>query len=520
MLEWLEERLGPSEPLPAPASPSSFLPGPGRALPELPGLVSFDPLDRLTHARGQGLPDLLRLRSGAVPAVPDAVAWPENDAEVEATLARSAAAGVRVVPWGGGTSVTGGVNVLAGEPPTVSLDLSRLAGLADFDAVSGLATFGAGTLGPDLEAALAGQGFTLGHFPQSFELSTLGGWVVTRASGQESLGYGGISERVAGLTLVAPAGRMTLPALPGAASGPDLRQVVVGSEGRLGVVTRVTVRVSRRPEETSVEAWLLHDWPAGLAAARELVQERLPLSMLRLSNPPETEVALAVGLGGHGLAGSLVKTWLRLRRVGRGCLLLLGWHGSLVERERTRDRATDVLRRHRAVGLGTSPGKSWTRDRYRHPYLRDALLDRGIATDTLETAGTWAAVPELARSVTAAIESALSAENEPVASLCHVSHPYPDGSSLYFTFFFRCPGDPEAAIARWATIKRAATDAITAGGGALSHHHGVGRWHAPWLDREVGPRGRAVLEAAARTLDPAGIMSPGVLLDPADRLEG
>lgn len=514
LLTRLEARLGRTTPLPPPQAPTSFLPGPGRDLPSFPGEISTDALDRLRRARGQGLPDLLHLRFGTVPAVPDAVARPTTGAEIEGILRRAATAGVVVIPRGGGTSVTGGVHVEPDEPPTVVLCLDRFAALEELDAESGLATFGAGATGPQVEAALGPEGFTLGHFPQSWELSTVGGWVATRASGQESLGYGRIEDLTAGLTLIAPTGRLELPAQPAAAAGPELRELILGSEGRFGVVRNVTLRVRRPPQETVVEAWLLPDWDRGLEASRELVQDRVPLTLLRLSNEPETEAALAVGLAGHSMLAPVARAWWKLRGVRRGCLLLLGMAGSLRDRERARDAVVDVLGRYGAVGLGTRPGRTWQRDRFRHPYLRDALLDRGIATDTLETAAPWSRLRDLAQGVGQAIEGALESHGERVTSLCHVSHPYPDGASLYFTFFYRCPPDPDRALAYWQRIKRAATDALVEGGGVLSHHHGVGRWHAPWLEQAVGRLGRRMIDGVASTLDPDGVMHPGVLSPP------
>ncbi len=532
LLAWLDERLGTRpatrEPFPA-FDPEAVRLAPPRRLPELPAPTSRDTLDRLAHARGQGLSDLLRLRSGTVPALPDAVVRPGDTDELEAVLHRAAREGLRIIPWGGGTSVTGGVTVEPGPEPVVSLDLERLAGLEALDETSGLATFGAGTPGPAIEAALAEHGFTLGHFPQSFELSTLGGWIVTRASGQESLGYGSIQDLVAGLELVAPAGRLELPAMPASAAGPDLRQLVLGSEGRLGVVPRATVRVRRRPETLRATGTLMPSWRAGLEAAREVVRAGVPLSLLRLSDEPETEVGLAVGLGGAGWLRPLLRGYLRLRGIGRasegpdgrwGCLLLAGAAGSETEVAAALDRVGAVLRRHGGVSLGEKPGRSWVHDRFRHPYLRDALLDRGIATDTLETAAPWSRLPELATAVRTALHDALAPEGGRVAVLCHVSHPYPDGSSLYFTFFFRCPADPDAAVGRWAALKRAATSALVAAGGTVSHHHGVGSVHAPWLGREVGEDGLRVLAAAARTFDPEGVLNRHTLLDPTDRLEG
>jgi alkyldihydroxyacetonephosphate synthase len=517
LLAWLRERLGDGAPLPR-ADPASVALPPPRPLPALGAPASADAPDRLAHARGQGLPDLLRLRAGRVPAAPDAVVRPGDDGEVSAALSACARAGVRVVPFGGGTSVTGGVSAPGGDAPAIALDLERLAGLEGLDERSGLATFGAGTLGPELEGALAAHDLTLGHFPQSFERSTLGGWIATRSSGQESLGYGAIADLVAGLSLVAPTGRLDLPAFPATAAGPDLRALVLGSEGRFGVVTRATIRVRPRPGPPRIAAALLPSWAEGLEAARAVLRAGVPLGMLRLSDEAETQVALTLGLHGHPLRGAAARLWLRARGVaGASCLLLLG----AAPRKtglRSLEAAAALVRVRGGVGLGDRPGRRWLRDRFRHPHLRDALLDAGIATDSVETAAPWSRLADLSQAVRTAIGDALGAEGERGAALCHVSHAYPDGASLYFTFFFRCPAELDRALARWAAVKRAATAAIHAGGGTLSHHHGVGSWHAPWLAAEIGEGGVRTLSAAAAALDPAGVMNPRALLDPADRL--
>jgi alkyldihydroxyacetonephosphate synthase len=321
------------------------------------------------------------------------------------------------------------------------------------------------------------------------------------------------------VTLVAPGGRLELAAFPSSAAGPDLRAVVLGSEGRLGVVTRAVVRVRPRRPALRVTGTLLPSWNAGLEAARALVQAGLPLSLLRLSDETETEVGVTLGLRAHRVLGAAARAWLALRRVPeRACLLLAGAPGDRAG-ARALDGAGGILREHRGVGLGDRPGRRWLADRYRHPYLRDALLDLGVAVETVETAAPWSRLTELGGAVRLAVERALADEGERGAVLCHVSHPYRDGASLYFTFFFRCPADTDAAVARWASLKRAATEAIVAGGGTLSHHHGVGSWHAPWLAREIGPTGVGALAAVAKVLDPTGVMNPGVLLDPVDRLE-
>jgi alkyldihydroxyacetonephosphate synthase len=293
----------------------------------------------------------------------------------------------------------------------------------------------------------------------------------------------------------------------------------MGSEGRFGVITETTLRVRPRPDETVVAGAMLPDLEQGLEAVRELVGCGVPLTMVRLSDAPETEVAMAVGLGASRVA-PLVGRWLALRGITDGaCLMLFSAAG---DRDAVGDclrAAREIIRGRRGVSLGRRPGRRWLHDRFRHPYLRESLLDIGYATDTLETATSWSSALALREVMTAAIAGALEGKDERVAVLCHVSHPYRDGASLYFTFFFRCAASSEETISRWARIKRTATDQLVTAGATLSHHHGIGQWHAPWLEAEIGAEGMAVIEAAVRRLDPAGIMNPHVLLDPEDRLE-
>ncbi len=518
LLGWLERQVGPPVfPVPSGGPPPNV--PQAQPLPALACPVSIEPGDRLAHSRGQGLPDIVRLRIGSVPAFPDAVCRPRTADEAARVLSRCDRAGIEVIPWGGGTSVTGGVNVLEATRPVIVMDLETLADLENLDTTSRLATFGAGILGPALEAKLSIHGYTLGHFPQSWELSSLGGWVATRSAGQESLGFGRIDDMVAGLEAIAPAGKLTIDPMPGSAAGPDLKRLVLGSEGRFGVITSVTVRLHPLPPSRTVEAVLLPSWHEGVETVRTLVQAGIPLMMLRLSDPPETEVAMAVGLGASR-AANLVGRYLRIRGIDAGaCLLLIGVAGTSNVIRATLRETRGILHMHHGVSLGTRPGARWLKDRFRHPYLRDGLLDTGFATDTLETAAPWSMLDTVKRKVRTSIEGALKGEGERVAVLCHVSHPYPDGASLYFTFFFRTPSDPAETIARWAAIKRAATTAIAGEGATLSHHHGIGQWHAPWLEQEVGPTGLHVLQSIAAALDPNAIINPHVLLDPMERLE-
>ena len=482
---------------------------PSRLPPHL--LTSDDPVDRIRHARGQSLPDWIALRSGRLGAIPDVVARPSSASEVREVLNWSASAGVSVIPYGGGTSVVGGVTPADDGRPVVTVALERVAGLRELDARSGLATFGAGTVGPDLEAALRPHGLTLRHSPQSFERSTVGGWVVTRSAGHQSIGVGRIEALFAGGRLEAPAGTIDLPPHPASAAGPDLRQLVLGSEGRFGILTDVTVRALPAPQAERVASWFLPDWAHGLEAARALAQADLPLSMVRLSTPPETATILAIADRPRTIRA--LEGYLRLRGVGdERCLLIVSAAGRRRVVEAAMREVGGIARYNAGVGVGASIGRQWLSGRYRSAALRDRLWDSGYAVDTLETAVDWTALPSLADAIGRALRTGLEPEGERVHAFSHLSHVYGSGSSLYTTFVFRLADDPDATLERWRRLKRAAGDAIVGHGGTISHQHGVGRDHVPWLEAEKGALGMSTLDAVRRRLDPGGLMNPGVLL--------
>ena len=475
-------------------------------------LWSTDPRSRLLHARGQSLPDWIALRSGRIPRVPDAVARPTDAASVRAVLDAARAAGAAVIPYGGGTSVVGGVTPPDGDRPVVSVDLAGTAGLHALDETSGLATFGAGTIGPDLEAALAPSGRTLGHYPQSFERSTVGGWVVTRSAGQESTGYGRIEALFAGGHLETPSGPLDLPTHPASAAGPDLRQLVLGSEGRLGILTDVVVRTTPIPQAVRTNAFVLRDWESALALARTLAQQRLPLSMVRVATPLETATTLA--LVGEGRGATILRRYLGLRGAGADrerCLVLVGLSGRTAVVDAAAGEVARAVRDARGIGT-PGVGKAWRRDRFRAPDLRDALWAAGYAVDTLETATDWTTLPDLAATLGRTLRHGLDDIGERVHAFSHLSHVYPTGSSLYTTYLFRLAADPDETLARWRRLKRAASQVIVAHGATITHQHGIGTDHAPYLAAEKGPLGMAALGAVVRRLDPDGLMLPGVLL--------
>lgn len=510
---FLADRLGPATPPREAGFDRAVAAVPPSRLPAHP-LVTTDPDLRARHARGQSLPDWIALRSARIPAFPDGVAFPATREDVRDLIAYARESGARLIPYGGGTSVCGHVNPLPGEAPVLTVSLARMNGLAQFDETSHLATFGAGITGPDLEAELRARGFTLGHFPQSFELSTLGGWIATRSSGQQSLGYGRIEHLFAGGRLESPAGTLELPAFPASAAGPDLREIVLGSEGRLGFITEATVRVSPLPERERFHAVFFPDMERGTAAVRELVQSRVPLSMLRLSTPVETETTLI--LAGHERLVQMLERFLAMRGAGSGkCMLLIGFTGRTALVGTARREAIGIAGLHGGVRLGgAAVGKQWQKGRFRIPYLRNTLWETGYAVDTLETATSWANLPKLIGAVEPALRTALLAAGERVHVFAHLSHFYADGASVYTTYLFRIAPDPEETQRRWLAAKTAASRAIVAHGGTISHHHGVGIDHAPYLAAEKGELGMAVLRDVCARFDPHGIMNPGKLLPP------
>jgi alkyldihydroxyacetonephosphate synthase len=459
------------------------------------GCAVEDRETRIRHVRGKSTADLLRLRAGDVASAPDLVLLPSSHDEVLELLRICSERRVAVVPFGGGTSVVGGLEPDAsGFEGVVALDLRRMNALVELDEVSRLAVLEPGLRGPQAEALLAARGYTIGHFPQSFEYATLGGFAATRSSGQASAGYGRFDELVMSLRVATPVGTVTAGRAPRSAAGPDLRQLFLGSEGAFGVITSLTVRVRPAPEERVYEGWRLPSFRAGLEVMRGLAQDGPIPTVLRLSDEAET----ALGLSRPAELGT----------GGSGCLAIVGYEGLSESVEAGRGVVAAMLTR--AGGeLEPGAGEAWARDRYRAPYLRDALLDAGALVETLETVAFWSALPGLYESLTAALRDSLGAQGTPPVVLCHVSHVYPAGASLYFTVACAQSEDP---VEQWQHAKAAASDAILAAGGSITHHHGVGRDHLPWYEREVGELGLRALRAVKSQLDPVGIMNPGVLI--------
>ena len=522
-LRWLADRTGlrPVATPVLPPAPHAIAPSelPAAARDALAGVVGaehvlLDDDARIGRAGGLSYLDLMRHRGAGPILAPDAVVAPADPAQVQQVLMVCAAHGIGVIPFGGGTSVVGGVAALRGDKVAVlALDLYRLDALVSLDPISHTAVLQAGVRAPDAERLLAAHGFTLGHIPQSFERATIGGFAATRSAGQASSGYGRFEDMVVGLRVATLRGEWRLGVAPASAAGPDLRALVVGSEGAFGVITEVTVRVRPVPAVRRYEGFALPSWEAGTAAVRALAQHRVLATVTRLSDMDETEVSLA--LKGGWQTGAL-RAYLRARQVSEPCLLILGWEGGS-SRELAAKRAATlaVLRPHRPVRLGRAVGAAWEHGRFAGPRQRDALLGIGMCVETLETATSWTKLSQLRTEVREALIGELHTPDARPVVMCHVSHAYETGASLYFTVLVP---RSDAPVDQWQRAKNAACEVISGGSGGdgplgtITHHHAVGVDHAYFLVREIGLVGLDLLVGLKACLDPDGLLNPGKLV--------
>lgn len=457
--------------------------------------VRLDDETRRLRTRGKSTPDLLRARAGDLTDAPDAVVRPADHEQVLALIALAERHRFALVPFGGGTSVTGGLVARRDDVVgVVSLDLIRMKALREVDRVSMTAVLEPGLRGPEAEALLAEHQLTLGHYPQSFEYASIGGFAATRSSGQSSAGYGRFDALVVGLEVATARGTLTLGSAPANAAGPDLRQLILGSEGAFGVITAVRVRVRALPTIKQYEAWQFPGFDAGSDAMRLLAQNGQLPTVIRLSDENET----ALNLASHSNVGGAAV---------EGCLMILGYEGTDADAVAAkRSAVAGLLARAGGESIGEERGEAWVHGRFAAPYLRDALLDVGVLVETLETATFWSKRDEVYQ----AVRDALLAElGEKTLVLCHISHVYETGCSLYFTVAAPGGADP---LATWQVAKAAATEAMVGHGATVSHHHAVGTDHRPWFAREIGPVGVDILRAVKAELDPAGVLNPGVMI--------
>ena len=476
----------------------------GRALPSLPQgrrtlpstlehLGSRDPVDRARHAIGRSYRDLLRGLRGQLTDLPDLVVRPESEQDVVDVLSWASADAVPVIAYGGGTSVVGGVEP-RGLDGSISLDLGRLSGLAEVDTTSRAVRLRAGTLGPAAEALLKPHGLTLRFYPQSFERSTVGGWVATRAAGHFSSRLTHIDDLVESIRAITPSGPWESRRLPGSGAGPSPDRMLLGSEGALGVVTEVWLRAQPRPAHRWAATLGAPDFAVGARAVRDLLQSGLHPATCRLLDPVEAALSGTLGTGEAALVLGLESLRLPLD----------------VEAQQALQICQDGGLRVLEAGVRGEAGEAWRSSFVRAPYLRESLVLLGILVETFETSVTWDRFDALVTEVTAAVTDALRRVCGGGSVGCRLTHVYPDGAAPYFTVI--APARRGSEIAQWDEIKAAASDALIAAGGTITHHHAVGRDHRPWYDVQRPDAFARALLGAKQALDPAGVLNPGVLV--------
>ena len=509
--QFLSDLVGASSPLSDAALSDVLAQVPESRFGEHP-LIDRSPEQRVRHARGQSLPDWLAMRSGKFEFFPDGVAFPETKDQVAELVNYCYKNDIILIPYGGGTSVAGHINPFESQQPILTLSLGRMTRLLDLDEESQIATFGAGTPGPLVESQLRARGYTLGHFPQSFELSTVGGWVASRSSGQQSLRYGRIEQMFAGGSVETPKGRMDIQTIPASAGGPDVREMFMGSEGRMGVISEVKVRVTPFAPQEDFYVIFFPSWTQAKEAARYMVQSKVQLSMLRLSNAVETTTQLA--LAGHPGQIKMLEKYLSFKGAGEGkCMMTLGITGLPEQCRAAHKLMKSMIRRYKGVYTGNFLGKKWADKRFKMPYLREALWEKGYVVDTLETATDWDNVDNLLNKIEDNLRNSLSSENEKVHVFTHLSHFYGQGCSIYTTYVYRAGDSCEQALERWKGMKSSTSEIIVSNRGTISHQHGVGKDHAPFLPKEKGELGMHLIKTACAAMDEKGLLNPGTLIE-------
>ncbi|MGV2872585.1 FAD-binding oxidoreductase [Colwellia sp. E150_009] len=515
--DYIENILGKSVALPEISLEEAIAKVPQSKAPQHT-LINTDAEVRLRHCRGQSIPDWLATHSGCFEAFPDGVALPKTTAEIQTLLQFAKQENLIVIPYGGGTSVCGHINPEITDRPVITIALTNMNKLIALDKESQIATFGAGTLGPDVEKQLAEHGYTLGHFPQSWELSTIGGWVASRSSGQQSLRYGRIEKIFAGGKIETLQGTLDIPTFPASSAGPDVREMILGSEGRMGIITDVKVRVTKIAEQENFYVAFFPSWDIGIQATREIIQSSVQLSMMRLSNPVET--ASHLKLAGHDTAVKFLEKYLHLRGITKcnatntdqKTMFTFGITGNKAQCKSALNITKQFIRQHEGVYIGTALGKHWQHSRFRSPYLRQGFWDIGIIVDTMETCLDWSAVPDAVESLESDIANALKDVDEKIHVFTHLSHFYGQGCSVYTTFLFRMGEDYNKTMQRWLKLKAAGATAIVRHGGTISHQHGVGKDHAPYLAAEKGELGIKAIKELCQLFDPDQQMNPGKLV--------
>ena len=505
-----------------PVAPAALL----TALTDIVGadFLTTDAMERVVHTYGKSLRDLVRIRGNLIERAVDVVVYPADEDDVQRVVDAAVAADAVLIPFGGGSNIAGSLEPIPGETrPVVSLDMGRMNSVVEIDADSGLARIQAGALGPHLEEQLNAQGWTIGHFPDSFTHSTIGGWAATRSSGMQSDKYGDIAQIVRGIRVVRPSqggrdGLLVIPAIPSASTGPSVREMIVGSEGRLGVITEVTAQVHRVPALREIQAYFFPSWEVGVKTMQAISESDATPIVTRVSDSRETGFSMATSKERHGMDALLAEKVLPTLMKSKGwnlediCLSFIGFEGSPQHVARQKKLVGAIVKQHGGMGVGTGPGVLYDQKKFDTPYLRDFLLDRGAAGDVSETAAPWSKLLPVYNGVVAAANRAYDEIGTKGWIMCHLSHSYHSGACLYFTFAFVAGDD---MLAEYDVVKSAIQQAFVDNGGTISHHHGVGVEHSPWLEQDISAEGVAVMRGLFAAVDPGENFNPGKVVPAA-----
>lgn len=493
---------------------SSFSPAQIRELGKICGGKNFstERRERVLHSAGRSYYDVLRLSFNTLKSFVDGVIYPSKESEVSKILEYCSKNNITVIPFGGGSSVVGGLEVVKGkgQKSVLSLDTTRMDALIALDKESHLATFQAGIYGPKLEKLLNDKGFTLGHFPQSFEYSTLGGWIAARSAGQQSNRYGKIEEILTCLKVITPSGAVETLREPASSTGPDLNQIFAGSEGLLGIITEATIKVHKLPETRKYFGIVFPNFAAGVDFIRDVNHREIPTSMIRLSDTNETRLYQTLGTLGkkntpiRWIKNLIQNQVLKWKSLGEDkCVILLGLDGSKVDVAQNFAKIKPLIGKHKGLYAGTHLGEQWIHSRYNMPFLRNHVMENGIGVDTMETSTTYDRVLNLHKEGIASLEKSIPGS----IAMCHISHSYHEGACLYYTIIF--PMDEKKPADQWFKMKRTVSDTFFQNGAPISHHHGVGFDHKAWYEKATSKPALLGLKAFKKELDKKEILNPG-----------
>lgn len=479
--------------------------------------IKNDFYERLIHTYGKSFRDLWRIRNGIIHYAPDVVCYPESEEQIQAIISAANQFAVVVIPFGGGSNIAGCLESRHQQGRMVlSLDMKNMNRVLEVDPYSMVARIEAGAMGPELEEQLNKQGMTLGHFPDSFEFSSLGGWVATRSAGMKSDKYGKIEDMVIALRMVTPKGTLVTRTVPKSSNGIGINEICIGSEGILGVITEVTMQVHHLPAKKEFHGYLFPDFEKGVEAVYQASLQGVAPSMTRLNDADKSSLSFAYKTKSSFIKTLLTKAMLfylkKFKKIDfdNVCLMLVGFEGNHIKSQIKKINA--IYKKMGGVHLGTSPGKSFEKSKYDFPYFRDFIMDYGVTADVSETATTWKNILPLYYHARKSIQHAITETGSLPWCGCHISHTYKTGASLYFTFAFKQSDD---ALQQYLRVKKSAEDAFIQFGSTLSHHHAVGFEHMPWLSDDISEPGIEAIQGVKKSLDPNNIMNPGKIIPSA-----